>query len=305
MTMTLGVPMSQLDHPELAKLFLQIARVAASAFRLKPSDLANGLKLDDAIALLRSAREDIVKDEAVESRDWIRAEASAALIWAFNSPMVTSGLYAVVDVGAGTTGSSWFRIVDTMQGGVWTKSKMAFFGAACNPPGADAIEHAVARAIGQEDPTVLRGTVNNVFNTRPPHSIDGLLRMCDAIGHTYSEAFGRAYSKQPQQNAWYGAKLFLIGGGSLIDPVRQQLRRRAWRQLDADPPLVDPGHPADLFEESGVPYAGDARYLLVAYGLSHIDADVPDIANPNDIPPFTPLVPAHRAISHEDLYGER
>lgn len=129
--------------------------------------------------------------------------------------------------------------------------------------------------------------------------------LLEAIARTYGQAFGRAYPKDPRQGNWYGATLFLIGGGSLVDRVRERLSKRAWLQLEADPPIVDPGHPSDLHEEDGNPYTGDPRFLLVAYGLSHFAADVPETTNPSEIPVLKPLVLPERFVDHEDLYSER
>jgi hypothetical protein len=300
MSITLGVPMNQLDHKELKEMFLRVIRIALNCFRMESCDLLDGITVSDARLLMDRARSEIDWSQPVIAEDWVRAEASAALIWSFRSPQITPGLYAVVDVGAGTCSSSWFRIADSFHEGNWVKSRMAFFGAASNAPGADAVEQAIALSTGVRDPATLRGKINSMDVTDVP----GLSKVCDEIFRTYQLAFGRAYPKNKLQSRWYGAKLFLIGGGTLIEVVRRRLQERAWSMLEQDPPLVDPGHPADLFEENGEAFAGEPTFLLVAYGLSHLAADVPEIVNPNDVPKFTPLSLRVSELHHEELYME-
>ena len=306
LTMTLGVPMSELDNPQLKQVFLRLARTAVEIFRTANLDWSNGLALTHAKDVIEVTKKSIPPIEELEVSDWIRAEAPAALIWAFRSPRVAAGLYAVVDVGAGTTSSSWFRIEGSYYGGRWMKNQMAFYGAACSAPGADAIEELVARRIGVTDPATLRGKLNVVLEQRGRSEFVGMDELEKQIFKTYQTAFGRSYPKHRKQSYWYGASLFLIGGGTLITPVRERLSVRAWKHLNADPHIVDAGLPADLHEENGELYAGDYQYLLVAYGLSHFAADVPEILNPADIPPFKPdELPVRRFRDHEDLYLAR
>lgn len=302
LTMTLGVPMSELDNPHLKNVFLRLACTAVQMYRTGGSDWSKGLRLADARNLVAAARKTLPPLEQLEPADWVRAEAPAALIWAFRSPRVSAGLYAVVDVGAGTTSSSWFRIKDANYEGRWVKSQMAFYGAACRPPGADAVEELIARTIDVANPADLRGRVNEVIEKLGRDAFVGLDEIVHRIFRTYQAAFGESYKKYRQQSYWQDAKLFLIGGGTLIDPIRERFRQPAWNLLRGAPPLVDAGHPADLHEEDGRPYADDPRFLLVAYGLSHFGLDVPEIASPNEIPEFKPAPLPERAIHHEEIY---
>ena len=125
---TMGIPMGFNTDPVLRSTFVEIARVALDS-------LQAGHRLSDGRIRLSEARElltmawGIVKKEPTPDEDvrlWVRSEAEAALWWAFMSPQVASGPYCKVDVGAGTTNSSVFRIVTG-------KEKMAFFGAASVP----------------------------------------------------------------------------------------------------------------------------------------------------------------------------
>jgi len=116
-------------------------------------------------------------------------------------------------------------------------------------------------------------------------------QVCERMVGVNRTAFARAYEKHPRQTAWDGLQLFLVGGGTRIECIRQRLSRRPWVHLDRDPPVVDPGHPDDLYELSGQPYAGEPTFLLVAYGLSHVAADIPTIVSPREISVFNPQLP--------------
>jgi hypothetical protein len=304
LSMTLGVPMSQLDHCELGSRFVQIAR---EAFELRHLDLSDGVRIEDAVKALSEARVRVNAKPAPDPRNWVRSEAAAALLWAFYSPQVPAGLYAAIDVGAGTTSASWFRITDRIEdtpaGKVRVKFGMAFFGAACDPPGGDSVTAAIVRDRHGDDALSVRGRENESLGNLSQRAQTELSRICDAMFEVYRTAFRRAYPKHVQQSAWFGASLFLLGGGTQIAQVRRRVSMRAWEHLERDPPIMDLGHPDDLHEMDGTPYEGDPTFLLVAYGLSHLAADVPAVTNPGEISAFRPSVRV-REIDHEEIYAK-
>ena len=79
----------------------------------------------------------IAKDDL---RAWIRTDAEAALLWPFHSPAVPEGPYAKIDIGAGTTNASIFRVVADPETGYKTRERISFFGACSKPTGMDAID---------------------------------------------------------------------------------------------------------------------------------------------------------------------
>jgi hypothetical protein len=180
---------------------------------------------------------------------------------------------------------------------------MAFFGAACDPPGGDAIGAVMVRDGHGDDALSVRGTENDHLGALSGKARTELARVCEAMFEVYRMAFGRAYRKHVQQSAWFGASLFLLGGGTRIVPVRSRVSTRAWEHLERDPLIMDPGHPDDLREMDGTPYEGEPTFLLVAYGLSHLAADVPTVTNPGEISPFRPSVRL-REIDHEEIYAK-
>lgn len=279
---TLGVPMTDLDNPDLCARFVSVARIAAAIEKHSSTgDFRDGLDPNDARKLLDAARADVAAKSEADPRKWIRSEFEAALLWPCRSPAVTAGLYAAVDLGAGTTSASFFNVTQDHQGGRWLNDGLAFFGASCKPPGADAIDMELARLSNEPDPARFRGRENTAIEELGAKCIEGIL---DAIAETYSIAFRRAYAKDRRLQMWEQFRVFLIGGGSEI----ATLRRAAWTprrsNLRIVPELMDIAPPDDLV--LGTVSEAELKFLLVAYGLSYADADVPGVLMPSDIEPM-------------------
>lgn len=275
MSFTLGVPMSDCDNPHLAGRFVDVARRAWQIVK-NPSapDLRKGIVLHEARGLLDAAAAAIAHLADPDARNWIRSEVEAALLWPFKSADTEPGLYAAVDVGAGTTSASFFHIAVGKTG-------MAFFGTSCLAPGGDAIDEALLGFANASDPAALRTKENDILSLSGDTPVQAIL---EQISKTYRQAFGRSYAKNKRQSAWEGYRLFLTGGGTEINVLRRKLGVRAWLNLHGDPEILDVGAPPDLDLE-GIEDR-DLKFLMVAYGLSHFDADVPEVDLPGDIEPL-------------------
>jgi hypothetical protein len=304
MTMTLGVPTSQLDNPDLAEKFASTARLASHMLRIRSQGLTQGISVSDALELIGAAESALSDASPINPTAWVRSEAIAALLWAFRSPDVPQGLYAAVDVGAGTTSSTWFRIMETHADGHRFKEGMVFYGAACKPPGADAVEAALAAASGIDDPIKIRGHADEYWNRAGLTGRAHATTVCQEIFATYRTAFGRAYQKDQQTRPWKEARLFLLGGGTQIRTVSDALRVTPYPPLGAPPPVIDPGRPDDLYEENGNLYKGDTHNLLVAYGLSYQNVDIPEAKAPSQVPDLKRSPEGKARPTHEDLYSD-
>src|SRR5260370_14069882 len=154
--MTIGIPMIFYTDPDLRRVFVAIARVAWSLFRARGPINARSIRIGQAQQYLRDAQADVMSDPISdeEIRYWVRSEAEAALWWAFRSPQIAEGPYAKIDIGAGTTNASVFRIVmgrpEGVEDGPAVKLKMAFFGASSSPVGMDAVDETLANWQGSD-----------------------------------------------------------------------------------------------------------------------------------------------------------
>src|SRR5438093_4693723 len=123
--MTLGIPMSFFTDLELRREFLLIGRAAWRLFR-EAGPLASPvvLTIPHTASRVKGTLSSVQTTEtpAESVRDWVRSEAEAAMWWAFQSPAIRPGTYAKVDIGAGTTNSSLFRIFEKPQDGRRVKS---------------------------------------------------------------------------------------------------------------------------------------------------------------------------------------
>ena len=175
--MTMGVPMEFINDKELKATFLGIARRAWSLY------CHEGL-LDAALSI-EKARRVLEKHPLVlsslpeeEERDWIRCEGEVALWLVLHSPSVGIGPYAKVDIGAGTTHTSLFRIFGKLH---TVKRSLAPFGAAAVPVGMDAVDRAIAECQGLKgDCLTLRGSESSILQANEKVR-EALQSVCDQI----------------------------------------------------------------------------------------------------------------------------
>jgi len=277
---TLGVPMSELDHSHLRGHFADIAQRATHIVgRPAAPDLRLGIPVLEGWMLVSEADDALRRGPASEARRWVRSEVEAALLWPYKSGDTEPGIYAAVDVGAGTTSAAFFEIASRTagNGSVPDARTAGFFGTTCLAPGADAVDQALVMFGNTSDPAAMRAKENAVIARVGEFAVAGVVSQ---ICQTYALAFDRAWEKHPRPASWDGYRLLLTGGGSEIDIVRRKLSLRAGPKLRHSPQLVDAAAPSDLEREGFA--AADLRHLTVAYGLSHYDARVPSITTPGD-----------------------
>jgi hypothetical protein len=308
--MTLGIPMSFFADAELRDEFLMIARAAWHLHRNRGPLPGDTVTFNNARKLLDEAYQAVESKGAVspsQVRDWLRSEAEAAMLWAFRSPGVPSGPYLKVDVGAGTTNASIFRIVDKFSGGQWVKSGFAFFGTFSGPFGMDAVDHALAAHLSMDVDNCLELRAQEDRLLHDAGALDSARQTFRQIRNSSTEAWRRGYRKimsSPYEvRAWEEANIFIIGGGSLVTPLRNFLATHP-NGHNISMPQRQSDVPPDLHLESGknIP-ANLMPFVMVAYGLSNLGLAVPEAETPDVIPPLSRMSVQER-MSHEDIYGE-
>ncbi len=170
---TLGVPTSFFVNGVLRRRFWKILEGALFLFKAHgyagdnvPVEAACRLVEE---ALGHAARLEMEADEH-ELRRVLRPEAEAALWWAIQSPAFPAGPYIKLDVGAGTTNVSLFRMVQAWSSNTGfqaSKDRLCFFGAASVPLGMDSIDAALCRRFGdgRVAPVEFRGRETGYFET--------------------------------------------------------------------------------------------------------------------------------------------
>jgi len=256
--------------------------------------------------LIATAQERVAERSVVSGREWIRSEAEAALLWVFRSPAVAEGLYGCADVGAGTTDVSFFRIRSRFDDGMWLKDALGFYSSRSTPPAVDVLDDGLAEAEGRgRSPLDLRGQEDAVIKEGGLAVHGRVQAVCSDIFETYRCTWVDAYRKVKAVEYWK-YRLFVLGGGSKIQPVVDALRESVSPQHVDRPPLLDAGVPEDLCEWSAdrgmTPFRGEATFLLVAYGLSWLGTDVPEVDTPSEMPTFEVRRKVKVPIDQDEYY---
>jgi hypothetical protein len=265
--MSIGVPREFLDDNEIKLTFLGIARRAWSFY------CHEGL-LDSEVSI-EKARRVLEKHPLVsplpeeEARDWIRCEGEAALWLVLHSPSVGIGPYAKVDIGAGTTDTSLFRIFGKLQ---TVKRSLAPFGSAALPVGMDAVDRAIAECQGLKgDCLTLRGSESSILEANEKVR-EALGAVRDQIYDSYRKAWDEAYAKLGRNPleliAWRQHKVVMMGGGSLVPFIVDTIRMHPGEQELLSVLTLE--QPTDLTRADRRNLTSEElRFAAVAYGLSH------------------------------------
>lgn len=303
--MTMGVPMAFFTHRQLRSTFLGIARRAWLLYRgeglvgkVLPTSTALGLSGKYPVSAVPDTPEPQV-------RDWVRSEGEAAMWWPFQSPAVSAGRYAKVDIGAGTTHSSLFSIFGSVQA---PKAALAFSGAATMPVGMDAVDRAIAQAEGLEgDCLTLRGSEQSILQASA-RARAAVVPVCGQIYDAYRRAWIETYHKikayPAELSAWQDHRIFVIGGGSLVRAISEAVRVHP---SGANPKLhfVHLERPPDIVRADGHDVAGaELPFVTVAYGLSNIGLSIPEALTPTEVPPMPDMTERRKRLDHEDIYAK-
>lgn len=303
--MTMGVPMAFFDDVVLQPLFLSIARQAWQLYR-EEDLLEVSLPLEKARHILdlypRTRLPEISDDEV---RDWLRSEGEAAMWWPFQSPAVGPGPYAKIDIGAGTTHASLYRIHGD---NLTPKTGIAFFGASTISVGMDGIDNAISICIGEKgDCRLLRGREQEILR-RNSAARDAIEPLREEMYQTYRRAWGQTLRKigdyQAERQAWGAHKIFMIGGGSLVPIIADSLRvHPAGGNLTIQLMELEP--PPDLKRaDNRAITAAQLPFASVAYGLANIGLSIPEALTPNQVDPM-PLNQARRErLNWDDIYAK-
>lgn len=300
----MGVPMAFYNDSRLKSSFLAIARRSWSLHRSE-GQLKSPLLIEKAKRLLEKHR--VLAETTIpeyEIHDWLRSEAEAAMWWPFQSPAISDGPYAKVDIGAGTTHASLFRISRHFPK---IPPSLAFFGAVSEPVGMDAVDRVIAESqnLGG-DCLALRGLEESILRS-DARACRALSSVQEEIYEAYRKAWIKTYEKiansDAERKAWHGHRVFVIGGGSLVSKLIETVTVHPGRRQPLQ--LAPLEQPDDLAFPDGkrVP-KNELPFVTVAYGLSNIGLSIPEAFTPDQMPPL-PNMREHRArLDRDDIYAK-
>jgi len=302
--MTMGVPMSFFRDSQLRSSFVNIARRAWSIYR-EEGLLGTTLLIEKGLRVLEKYPWTLVPPTPeYEVRNWIRSEGEAAMWWPFQSPAVAAGPYAKVDIGAGTTHASLFRIFGTAQ---TPKTTLAFFGAVSVNVGMDAVDSAIAESEAWKgDCLALRGKERSILQTSAK-ARGAVIPTKEQIYEAYRKSWIETYRKindyVAEREAWSNHKVFVIGGGSLVPLLVETVRVHPGRSIPLE--LATLEQPPDLtrFDNKRVT-SDELPFVTVAYGLSNIGFSIPEAFTPDQVPPMPDRNEPRLRLDRDDIYGK-
>jgi hypothetical protein len=281
LAVTMGIPTSFYDLPALRHSFASICRTAYEVYRQSPQS-RTVLKRREARQLLDSASATLRSKGALaeeEIPDWIRTETMAALLWPLDSPAFSGGRYALVDIGAGTTNVSIFRIVVSRIGDRWVKDKIDCHSSISHAIGMDSVDRQLAKLRGLDADrwSSLRGREQDMLSD--PRLLQGCEGTLADIHSCYSEAWTRALptlKEQTEISQWSNHKILFIGGGGTVSKIRDRLRRSPIPEHASKmQSSVQLTQPPDLYRgRDRLVSAGEMAFLSIAHGLSYPEAAI-------------------------------
>lgn len=280
---SLGVPMHFHADEAVRRAFLQIAIGAGLLLKREGSLPAGELPIARARELAAYAFDEATRQPPTDSL--VRSEAQAAIWFTYQSPKAPQGPYMKVDVGAGTTNVSVFRLHGDLR--ARTKEQLNVFGTSSSSTGMDNVGRKLADALGVADLTTVRGHEDkHLAGPRARQSVvPVVLPVVNEMFQVLKQGWGKSLRKlrglHSELETWRNeGRLLLVGGGSLVTLIRDRLQDhpaeegRKLRLLELDVPR-------DL--RLGAVSKSALPFMLVAYGLSDPDLEIQEVKSPDQI----------------------
>jgi hypothetical protein len=307
LTFNMCVPVDYQEHAQTNAAFQKALFLADSI-----SDLAtDGCRLEVLHRAYRDLDQEYTEIPPDEARNtFVQPESVSAVMSYALSRVADEGLYAIVDVGAGTTDVSIFRLADLPD------RRLAIYSARSHTVGGNAIDSAVLKYLGEREkipqasPSLYSDALKQQIKVLKERiGPEKPIKVRTKIGITkidygrfrdltepvagdlflrYRQTFRKAYEKEKKQSRWRSYSLFIIGGCSKIDSVGNKLAEKPSHIIENIEVIPLP-FPDDLHIDNDDIKAQDLFFLLgVAYGLSFHPAEYPKILLPSEISPWAP-----------------
>lgn len=240
--------------------------------------------VQDAMDSLKRVREEPVPEDSM-SPSRVFPETHAAITAYALLPQSEKGLYAIVDIGAGTTDVSFFWLQkDEATTAAW------YYAAGTESVGMDDVDRAL---VGVLSKTADLRTAREALSNKQLSKHSDLIKPVERrVYKHYARVHKAATVVDQRDRAWCKMgvcqfKLFLVGGGSRCRPLVQRLRKEpllsiSWASRPEE--LSVPEKMAALLPAGRVStirdlkLSSDAPLMLLALGLSHRRVDIPKYA---------------------------
>jgi hypothetical protein len=198
-------------------------------------------------------------------------------------PQSESGLYGLVDVGAGTTDVAFFWLQKDAQ-----EMKAWYYAAGSKRIGMDDVDRAIQDVLLANNGN-LRAAREQLGDGELARHSELIQPISKRIFLHHADVLGQARMIDQREVAWQSRgqahyRLFLAGGGNATAAIRDRLSRGSpiaprWDEVPAN--LTVPVTSGVVFADGNtsslhaVQENGAARLLLLSYGLAHPRPDIP------------------------------
>lgn len=292
LTYQTAAPLKSCEASAEKRAFEEAIHIAS---RIAPG-VQQGIRLSELRQLYaeqRSLLEDDGLPHESERNTCVIPETHAAVIGFVRSPRSENGLYAIVDVGAGTSDISFLRLF-------LDNNVLSYYSSEVTTIGGDALDREILRCIfsgaAAGDPAgelEFLARIRTAKHSEGPVDLDQGIRVdrktclgaASKIARTifadYERTWVRAYQKEERRSAWERYTLYLCGGGSRLRPAFPNEFRKCpkpqshvvgcveVRQFEIPDGLESVDGDADGLHEHGY-------LLLVAYGVAFHRPRIPD-----------------------------
>jgi actin-like ATPase involved in cell morphogenesis len=240
-------------------------------------------------------------------------ETHAAMIGYVISGKAMPGLYAIVDVGAGTTDVAVFRFCDKHA-----VRDVAYYSAQTDLVGCDDLDRQLAACVAAQDGDLL-ATVRKAKHAidrkglRVGHQQVPLVQVVEAVEPVlkrmygcYRATWGKAWMKEMRYPVWRELVVLVHGGGNQWDVVKERFRTNPSRDCGGMIkhikviPVELPPQMGMLGRARSPELGGYDSLLIVAHGLSFHRAQHPQYFAPHEIGVSAPRSVFSRSLDYID-----
>lgn len=242
----------------------------------------DSIELGDAQELLTLARDRAIPTQE-QSPTRIFPETHAAMTGYILLPQSESGLYGLVDVGAGTTDVAFFWLQKDEE-----HTKAWYYAAGSRRLGMDDVDRALSEVLLAE-----ATNVREIRESLTPSQVERYRNLIEPVGQGIyahqADVLDQAMAVDQRDKAWrYRGtaryRLFLAGGGNATATISDRLSASShiaptWEEepeylsvLASNKTIDADGHIGSL---EAKPRNEALRLLLLSYGLAHRQVDIP------------------------------
>ena len=306
-TFNMSAPLDMVNRENTRMTFEKVLYIANSM----KDEIHQGIEIEKAISALDKQIRAFQKvPESAERHTFIVPETHAAMVGYVVSGKAEPGLYAAIDVGAGTTDVAIFRYSQKLAA-----RDVAYYIADTDLIGGDDIDRAILELIVDkkdmaiEEKEKLLGNIRHLKRNYDEnkglsiydkqYSSDNIISSVksdlDKMYNHYKKTWGKGYQKEMRPNHWKDLYILLLGGCNQLPFVRNRISEdnpsNTFQGIIKNISVHPLQLPTDIEVLGSTNHTNINEYvsiLTLAYGLSFHIAENPDYFTPHEVDPLPP-----------------